>query len=327
MSTARTAGRIGRLLIALGLTAYLIFWKSDPSSILEAVGRAQWLWVGAALTLVVLDRLLNAWRWIVLLDADTRQRVPATRLLRIFLVSTFVGTFFPGGVGGDVMRAWSLSREEVAGSRAAGSVLMDRLLGVIALVLLATIGLFAGRHLLPERFLVVALGGAGAASLVGLIAVYSNTAEAILLRLAAGLPAALRTPVSRLVGAMRAYSSRHGVVAAVFVMSLLVNVLRVWQTWLLGLALNLPQGAIAYFAFVPMICVLMMLPISVAGLGVAQAAFVWFFAHAGVASADALALSFLFIGLAVFGNLPGAFAYALLPGSRETETARSRVSR
>lgn len=222
------------------------------------------------------------------------------------------------------MRAWSLSREEVAGSRAAGSVLMDRLLGVIALVLLAAIGLFAGRHLLPERFLVVALGGAAAASAIGLIAVYSNTAETLLLRIAARLPARLRTPVSRLVGVMRAYSSQHGVVLVVFVMSLLVNVLRVLQTWLLGLALHLPQGPITYFAFVPMICVLMMLPISVAGLGVAQAAFVWFFAHAGVASADALALSFLFIGLAIFGNLPGAFAYAVLPGSRRTQEDRSR---
>ena len=324
MSTARTAGRIGRLLIALGLTAYLIFWKSDPSSILEAFGRAQWRWVAAALMLVVLDRLLNAWRWIALLDADTRQRVPPSRLLRIFLVSTFVGTFFPGCVGGDVMRAWSLSREEVAGSRAAGSVLMDRLLGVIALVLLAAIGLFAGRHLLPERFLIVALAGAAAASAIGLIAVYSNTAETMLLRTASLLPSALRTPVSRLVGAMRAYSSRHGVVAAVFLMSLMVNVLRVLQTWSLGIGLDLPQGAIAYFAFVPMICVLMMLPISVAGLGVAQAGFVWFFAHAGVPSADALALSFLFIGLAIFGNLPGAFAYAVLPGIRRTEASRSR---
>jgi uncharacterized protein (TIRG00374 family) len=324
VSTVGTAGRFARLLLALGLTAYLIFWKSDPSSILEAFARAQWMWVAAALTLVVLDRLLNAWRWIALLDADTRRRVPASRLLRIFLVSTFVGTFFPGGVGGDVMRAWSLSREEVAGSRAAGSVLMDRLLGVIALVLLAAIGLFVGRHLLPERFLLVALGGAAAASVVGLVAVYSNTAETILLKVAARLPSALRTPVSRLVGVMRAYSARHGVVAAVFVMSLLVNILRVLQTWFLGLAIDLPQGPIAYFAFVPMICVLMMLPISVAGLGVAQAAFVWFFAHAGVASADALALSFLFIGLAIFGNLPGAFAYAVLPGDRGTETARSR---
>jgi uncharacterized protein (TIRG00374 family) len=324
VSTVGSAGRIARLLLALGLTAYLIFWKSDPSSILDAFARAQWTWVAAALTLVALDRLLNAWRWIALLDSDTRRRVPASRLLRIFLVSTFVGTFFPGGVGGDVMRAWSLSQEEVAGSRAAGSVLMDRLLGVIALVLLAAVGLFVGRHLLPERFLAVALGGAAAASITGLIAVYSNTAETLLLKLAARLPSALRVPVSRLVAVMRTYSSRHGIVATVFVMSLLVNVLRVLQTWLLGLSIDLPQGPIAYFAFVPMICVLMMLPVSVAGLGVAQAAFVWFFAHAGVSTADALALSFLFIGLAIFGNVPGAVAYAVLPPGEKPQTARSR---
>jgi hypothetical protein len=51
--------------------------------------------------------------------------------------------------------------------------------------------------------------------------------------------------------------------------------------------------------------------VTVNGLGTGQAAFVWFFARAGVPDATAFALSLLFIGLGVVGNLPGGILFAV----------------
>jgi len=309
VSPARLAGRLARLLFAIALTGYLIFWKTDPSAILGAIAGAHWTWLGAAILLAIVDRLLMAWRWIALLENGGAGRPPVRRLIRIFLVSTFLGTFLPSSVGSDVVRAWSLSRERFGGAQAAASVAMDRLLGIIALVAVAAVGLFLGRHLLPERFLIFALGAAAAGSVMGLLVVYSSRAESFLLGLARALPPVIGNPSAKLVAAVRAYAIHHRVVTAVFVMSLAVNVLRVVQAWVLGLAIGLDQPGVVYFAFVPMINLMMQLPVSIFGLGVAQLGFDWFFAHAGVATADALALSFLFIGLGLLGNLPGAVIY------------------
>jgi hypothetical protein len=51
--------------------------------------------------------------------------------------------------------------------------------------------------------------------------------------------------------------------------------------------------------------------VTINGLGTSQAAFVWFFGRAGVASPPAFALSVLFVALGVVGNLPGAILYAV----------------
>jgi hypothetical protein len=69
----------------------------------------------------------------------------------------------------------------------------------------------------------------------------------------------------------------------------------------------------------------MLLPITVNGIGTSQAAFVWFFARAGVDAAPAFALSVLFVALGVVGNLPGAVLYATGEkgdGTRFTKNAK-----
>ena len=44
---------------------------------------------------------------------------------RIFLVSSFVGSFLPAGVGADAARAYGLSRLTVSGSEAVASVAVE----------------------------------------------------------------------------------------------------------------------------------------------------------------------------------------------------------
>ena len=119
-----------RLSVAILLT-WLSIWKADWRAFIAALANASWGWILGACVLVVADRALNAYRWIGLLGPlDERPPVPA--LLRIFFVSTFLGTFLPSTVGSDAVRAWSLSQDGVSGSQAIASVLIDRLLGVAA---------------------------------------------------------------------------------------------------------------------------------------------------------------------------------------------------
>ena len=57
----------------------------------------------------------------------------------------------------------------------------------------------------------------------------------------------------------------------------------------------------------------MLLPVTINGIGTAQVAFVWTFGQVGVTSAAAVALSVLFVGLGVIGNLPGGILYLFGP--------------
>ncbi|MBE3071944.1 MAG: flippase-like domain-containing protein, partial [Acidobacteria bacterium] len=297
--------------VAVLLTA-VIFWRSHPSEVVTTALHADLRYIGCAVALVLLDRALMAYRWLVLL----RPLAGAARLslgvvMRIFFVSTFVGTFLPASVGGDAVRAYSLSRHEVPGAAAVASVFMDRMLGVLSVLILATAGLFLVRDLVLNPAVILALALTAAACLVTALVVFSGRAARWGRTVAGVLPWAwLRHVASALIDAIQQYSAAHRELLNVLAGSLGVQVLRVVQAYFLGQALGIHAPLTAYFAFVPLILLVMLLPITVNGIGTSQAAFVWFFAGAGVPSAPAFALSVLFVALGVVGNLPGGFLYA-----------------
>ena len=61
----------------------------------------------------------------------------------MFLVSSFVGSFLPAGIGGDAARAWSLAQITSRAGEALASVMVDRLLGVLSLAAMGVAGVLA----------------------------------------------------------------------------------------------------------------------------------------------------------------------------------------
>src|SRR5437867_12177630 len=151
-----------RFIVAGGLTAYIL-WKIHPRAVLAAGTGADWRPIGIAILLVLADRALMAYRWVVLLcTVEPASRPPLADVMRIFFVSTFVGTFLPASVGGDAVRAYSLAKLGVRTEDAVASVFMDRILGVASVVAMAVIGLAFARVISGNRVIVFVLTAAAA---------------------------------------------------------------------------------------------------------------------------------------------------------------------
>ncbi len=323
-SATRPGGfaRVARVVIAVGLTA-LLLWQSDPRAVWQAARGADWRFILLACALVAVDRVLMAYRWWTLLapvgesavrsaDLQVGRRPPLATVMRIFFVSTFVGTFLPASVGGDAVRAYGLSKEGVGGVDAVASVLMDRLLGVVSILLVGIAGAFLARNLIDIRALFPAFAVLTVACAAALAVVFSPRAAAGVAGLLALLPRGRETG-ARLVAAIQRYATLHLPMTNVLLCSIAVQVLRVLQTYCLGLALGLAVPLGVYFALVPIVLLIVLMPITINGIGTTQAGFMWLFGRAGVASAPAFALSVLFLGIAVVGNLPGAVLYLVKP--------------
>jgi uncharacterized protein (TIRG00374 family) len=294
------------------LTAYIL-WKSHPRAVLAAAADADWRPIATAVVLVLFDRALMAYRWVVLLcTIDAANRPPLGDVLRIFFLSTFVGTFLPASVGGDAVRAYSIAKLKVPGGDAVASVFMDRMLGVASIVLLGVAALPFVPDLATDRIVLAGLLVAAIACGITLWLVFSVRAARAAQRVLVLLPvAAVQRAAIGIVDAIQRYATSHRELVLVLGASVAVQVLRVVQAYLLGRALDIATPLAFYFAFVPLILLVMLLPVTINGLGTSQAAFVWFFARAGVAAADAFALSILFVALGIVGNLPGGVLYAL----------------
>lgn len=300
-----------RVLVAVALTAFVVY-QSDPSKILHATARALPGWLALAILLVLVDRTLMALRWIDLLGALTpgsRPRFPL--VLRIFFVSSFVSNFVPG-VAADMYRAYALSRHDVRLSESTASVLMDRVLGVLSMVLVGAVALFAARDTGIDRAIVVGLGITFAGCAAAAAVVFSERAAGLLLSAIDVVPSArIRRISASLMDAVRRYAHHHAELGRVLLMSIAVQVLRILQAWCLGMALGLTLPLATYFVLLPIILVVMQIPITINGFGTAQLAFERLFVPAGAPQPEAVALSFLFLILGLVGTLPGALLYAM----------------
>src|SRR5262245_57994409 len=273
-----------------------------------AVVRVDPRYLAAVLALVALDRSVMILRWTLLLRGSGVS-VATRDAVRIFLVSSFVGSFLPAGVGADAARAYGLARTNAEASEALASVAVDRVLGILSLMAMAA---FGATMLTSQRDASAAALGRGgnialgvAVLIVACVGVFwaDTVLRAITPRHLHDGPIARR--VLRVTDAVSRYRRRRGVLVHVMFWSIVVQVLRITQAYLLGLGLAIGVPFRYYLFFMPIGLLMLLLPISISGFGLPQGAIVWLLRPLGVADEQSFALSTLIVLTGLAGNLPG----------------------
>ena len=288
------------------VTVLVLAWlgsRLDPAGVVEAVARIDGA-VWALLALVTAaDRALATARWLLLVRASGFD-LPVRSGARLFLVSSFLGSFLPAGVGGDIARTWELATRTGRPGRAVAVAAVDRWLGLASVLALGAAGLVLVDGLPIDPRLAgavhVLLGAVLLAGLAGRLA--ERTAAAV-------LPARWAAAAAAVIGAVREFLGRRAAVGLVVGLSFAAQVVRVLLAWLIGVGLAIDIPLSYYFVVMPIGIVLILLPISVAGLGPAQGAVMWMLRPAGVPDELSFAMSTLFVLLGVAGNLPGAVLF------------------
>ena len=246
--------------------------------------------------------LLAALRWKTLLRVQ-EINISFRRVLQVTLIGQFFNTFLLGTTGGDVIRVFYMAQAAPKRKSAAGvSVILDRVLGLIALIAI-TFGLtlFQYRFLTASSeshhalwlFYVIAAGVSG----VLLLAVLLPR----LLRIANFQAWEKKVPFhSKIEHLSEAFARnvRHPVAnAEVLLISVGAHFLGFLAQYciVVGLHLTIPLWTLA--AVTGLICVLISIPISLGGFGVREGLFIILLAQAGVSKDAALAISLLNYGL------------------------------
>ncbi len=105
--------------------------------------------------------------------------------------------------------------------------------------------------------------------------------------------------------AFGAYRFRYGALALAYGIGLLGIVCTAMVNWSLSQAIGGLMSLGSIFLFNPLIALVLMLPVSIGGLGVNQAVYPFFFGLVGVPADHALAVSILMQLVIIVGSLPG----------------------
>ena len=276
-----------RLLITAAILAYLLR-SIDIGASMHAMLRVDPRWFAFTLLLVAIDRVVMAIRWLLLLRAGGVELSAATAL-RIFLTSSFVGSFLPAGIGADAARAYAVASRTSRGSQAVASVGVDRILGLVAIAVLGIAGL-AGWAQHVESALRLRLLAVAAFSGIAVLAVFwvDRIARVCVPSRWHGTLWGWR--VLRLGNAIGAYRQHPKVLLQVMALSVAVQFVRVFQGYGLGRGLGIEVGLAVLPGVHASRDAVLLLPVSISGFGLPQAAIVWLLRPMGVPDTQSLAL-------------------------------------
>ena len=291
-----------RILLNIAVSTMLIGWllaRTPVSEIGASLSALKFSNLTTALLLIAAAWWLSALRlWFL---------APEFRLLdvvRMTLVGMYYGTVLPGQMAGDVVKAYRLSHWQNTPGQAAAVTLVDRVVSLAALFLLGACATpWVTRA--PDA-LMLALVLATTAILVGMAVLAHPRAHALITRwLGSTEPTGVRALPMRLVNGLHIVLQHPFRLFSCFLLALVFHGLVVAIHVVLARGLGIDLTIADWFLVYAGMSLLLLLPISIAGLGLREGGYVGLLAIFGVSASPALSLSFALFAYGLFGALLG----------------------
>ncbi len=310
-----------RFIIGL-LLIYFIYTKLDQERLIGGIESIDWLYVFFAFLTVILNRVLMAYKWDILLRSKNIYS-GYFYILKVMFIGNFLGMFLPTSVGGDITRIYYLTKGNVAKEESVSSVLIDRLTGFFSLFTMALLGLFLSYSILQDKMLLFAI--------ISLFAIFMVTMTILFnIRLAEWLGHKFKNIsfIGKVLAQIKSfyvsivdYRNNLPVLYKTIFISFVVNFIRVIQTYLLFVAVGANIQFIHVLMFVPISLVITQLPISIAEIGIKEGIYVYLFSTVGIDMALSFLASVIGTILQFVAIIPGFLFYVF-----EDSTLKLNVS-
>jgi hypothetical protein len=308
--------RTAATLVVTGLCTAYIVWKIDLRQTLDVLAQAQFEWWLLSLAIMVASVWPMAWRWQRLLAARGVHD-SLSRLVRTYFVGYAAGQVLPTALGGDASRIYETSRRHQGSSgAAAGTVLLERMLGGVATLVLAAAGfLLAVGHYDVGGYIWVELAFVVAAAVL-LLLLFSTRLHPLLQRTRPLLRAVrIERPLRDVYLALHSFRADVPLLLGMFALTLAVQAVRVLAIWAAGKAVGVDLSPRPYYVMGPLLFLVALVPFTINGLAVRESFFVSFLGALGVDADSAFACGFLFFLVTIALALPG-LAIVLREGLR-----------
>ncbi|MGW8194317.1 MAG: lysylphosphatidylglycerol synthase transmembrane domain-containing protein [Desulforhopalus sp.] len=315
----RTRDRLGMstkkivvLLLKILFSSTLIFflYRTVPlQEIWRIVVDIDWRYLLPAFVLLFTNTLLSALKWRQLLLADGVD-IPLSVLTKTYLVGSFYNIFLPSSIGGDFYRIYDIAKRSEETMRSAASVFADRFSGFLAMVCFAVFSSLVVFFHIGNIMLLIVPACLFVLILLVLFSIYRETPFRIFMRLTRleKLPPVVKA-VDRLFLSFRRYGGNSSLLTRIMAISFIFQLSVIVFTYLLALSLHAAVPFFYFSAFVPQINLLEALPVSIYGLGVRDAGYVFFFGWAGLSEIQTRSLALLYLAMTLCYALIGGLIY------------------
>ena len=265
-------------------------------------------WVVLGLAISVLQVLALAWRW-AYTAGQLGIELPLKTAVAEYYLSVLINQLFPGGISGDVSRAWRHARTDAPARSVVTAVVLERASGQVMMTTVAIVSLLA-------------LPWAPSAARMALGVILAVVAWRLVRTLT-------RDPLDQHSGRFRDDARKvllerdalpvQWVTAALAVASYVAVFL------VAARAVGVETPLVRLLPLVAPVLMTMLIPLTVAGWGIREAAAAALWGLVGLSPADGAAISVAYGLLVLASSLPGVLALSLLPGGRGRRGRPSRA--
>ena len=221
-------------------------------------------------------------------------------ILQIIWIGLFFNQILPSSIGGDALRSYYLYKRGYTVGHSMLSVLIDRMIGLIALVMFVLATLLLTIDLVNEPIARWGIFMIAISSIIAIILVLSidrYTQNLLHWKIIRGLCAVARESRNML------FSVSPGI--KLIALSLMIHTLTIIAIILLSIGIGLDLNWLGIIIIIPLTLLIMTAPVSIAGWGIREGVMVIGLGYLGVAPESALALSLLYGILMFIASLPG----------------------
>jgi uncharacterized protein (TIRG00374 family) len=315
---------LAKLALAAGILGWLVYQLRGEDLFTRLVQEPKvWSRLAIAQVTVLAAFSINIVRWYLLVRALDLQ-FHLGDAFRLGSLGFMLNQVAPGSVGGDLFKAAFIAKEQPGRkTEAVATVVIDRVVGLYAMLLVATCGRGLSRSASESH-----VGLQTLSTIVAVLAVAATVGLAVILSwdLAAPrlLAAVQRVPLvghtaTRLLTAVAAYRHRRRYLLWAIGLSGVAHVLLVLAFWQLSQGLPVYAPSLSQMMLVgPMSLVAGAIPVTPAGLGTLEAAMDSLFTTVGAAPGDGFLVALAYrVGTYVVASLGGIYYF----------TARGKVDR
>lgn len=297
---------------------YLFVRRTDFAGVAAALSR---LSVGLIVTLAVLNLaglFISAYKWHTLLPEASFKG-----LTMACFASYYIGLLLPGQFAQEAAKAYYLSLgQSPRMHRIAASVVVDKIISIIGLLVVGCIGLALSDARLPDSltWLFVVSGLLAIMLLFSLRAswLYSRLGR-YLINLGSWWPSRERifSGGGRLIEAWHTYSKNLPLLAENVLLAIIYQGVGVLMFYLLAHGLGLPLGFFDWAWIVGALTLALFLPLTIGGLGVREGTLIGILAMYGCPKETAVALSFVAFSFVLMLAIIGASLSFAVRASRK----------
>lgn len=300
--------------LSLSLIVYILFKLINLENIFLTFKTIDISFLIITLFLQFINLPIRTYRWKLLLLVQNI-KVPFIILTSITLVGAFFNNFLPTSMGGDIVRAYEVSKHSNQTVKLVSTVFFQRLAGLIATVFFCffgiLIGIIIGIDLAEIRVIIILLGFFVILSIIFSILIYNIKFLKNIKIIKAILQIDTKNIIKQAYSSVEVYRYHKQESMNILIVSLIAEFIVIIYFYFIALSVNQNINLLYFFIIMPIIAIVEMLPVSINGIGIREGAFLYFFTKIGIPDYIAVSMSLLFyiqkVGVSLIGGMIYAF--------------------